>query len=198
MFANRFAGRGELTLRFQPFQLYPALPRTGGTDKAAFFLANSKRARPDETGVERDARRQRVVEAWREEGLALNDVYGSLGGMLGSSFDAQRLILLARAQGRENEVIEAIYSLNHTEGKCLCDRETLLAAAERAGVEGAPAMLESGAGAGAVREQIQRYHAMGINAVPVVILNEHWVLQGYPEPALLEAAFAQLIETGAL
>ena len=46
----------------------------------------------------RDARRQRVVEAWREEGLALNDVYGSTGGKLGNSFDAQRLILLARAQ----------------------------------------------------------------------------------------------------
>ena len=197
MFA-KFAGRAELTLRFQPFQLYPTLPGTGGIDKAAFFLANSKRARPDETGEERDARRQRVVEAWRQEGLALNDVYGSTGGKLGNSFDAQRLILLARSQGKENAAIEAVYALNHTQGKCLSDRDTLLTAAAQAGVEGADEMLESGAGTEAVRERIKGYRAMGINAVPVVVVNEQWVLQGYPEAAFLEAAFAQLIETGSL
>ena len=187
-----------LTLRFQPFQLYPELPERDGIDKASFFLANSKRVRPDEMGDARDARRQRVVEAWREEGLALNDVYGSTGGKLGNSFDAQRLILLARAQGKENEAIEAVYTLNHTDGKYLCDRETLLAAATRAGVVGATAMLESGAGAEEVRERIRGYHSMGITAVPVLIINSQWVLQGYPEAALLEAAFARLIETGSL
>ena len=198
MFAAKFAGLAELVLRFQPFQLYPTLPGTGGIDKAAFFLANSKRVRPHETGEERDERRQRVVEAWRQEGLALNDVYGSMGGRLGNSFDAQRLILLAREQGKEIATIEAVYTLNHTKGRCLGDRDTLLEAAALAGVERAAEMLESGEGTEAVREKIRAFQDMGIRAVPVVVVNEQWVLQGYPEAATLEAAFAELIETGSL
>ena len=93
----------------------------------AFFLANSKLVRPDETDQERDLRRRRVVTEWQKEGLTLNDgawrsrcrtlflirsgiaVYGSTGGKLGNSFDAQRLIYLARSQGKEDACIEAVY-----------------------------------------------------------------------------------------
>ena len=47
-------------------------------------------------------------------------------------------------------------------------------------------------------EKIASYHKMGLNSVPVVIINEMYVLQGYPQPELLEVAFAQLIEQGTL
>jgi hypothetical protein len=90
--------QAQFQLRFQPFQLYPNLPNSTGTNKADFFLENAKRIRPDESEGERNKRRQSVVEAWAAEGLKLTDVYGSLGGNMGNSFDAQRLILLAREQ----------------------------------------------------------------------------------------------------
>jgi len=139
-----------------------------------------------------------VVDEWRKEGLSLGDVYGSTGGRLGSSFDAQRLIFLARSQGKENACIEAVYKANHEEGKCLSDRDTLLAVAEVAGVVGAADALASGQGEAEVREKIMEYHRMGINAVPVVVINEKWIMNGYPQPEHLEAAFEQLIERGTL
>ena len=172
-----------------------------GVDKGAFFLRNSKRVRPDETDEMRTRRRQRVVEAWAEEGLSLSDVYGSLdGARVGNSFDAQRLILFARRRNKEDAVIEAVYAANHERGECLGDRSVLQAAAERAGLPGADvrAMLESSEGVEEVQEKIEEYRRMGVNAVPVVILEGRFMINGYPEVGMLTAAFKQLAETGSI
>ena len=155
------------------------------------------RVRPHESDEERVQRRQGVVEAWRREGLELNDVYGSIaGGRVGNSFDAQRLILLAREQGREDACIEAIYSANHKEGRCLSDRAVLLDCAAAAGLEGAAAMLQSGEGRREVMRTIEKFHSMGIHSVPVVIIDEEYCIQGLPEEAVLADAFAQIIRAG--
>ena len=166
-------------------------------DKGAFFLANSKRVRPDETDGERIARRAAVVEAWQREGLALRDVYGSVpGSRVGNSFDAQRLILLARAQGREDALIEAVYGANHEKGRCLGDRAVLLACAEAAAVEGAAEMLDSNEGRAEVAAAIARYRTMGICSVPVVVIGGRYCLQGLPDEALLRDVLGQLARTG--
>ena len=135
----------RLTLQFQPFQLYPDLPAEG-IPKGPFFLSNSKRVRPDETEQGRLARRQAVVEAWAADGLELRDVYGSLeGSVVGNSYDAQRLITLAREQGLEDSFIEELYAASHVHGRNLGSWETLVEIAEAAGVSGSRAALESGA-----------------------------------------------------
>jgi len=139
-------------------------------------------------------RRRNVVEAWRVEGLALKDVYGSKGGNVGNSFDAQRLIFMARAQGREDECIEAIYKANHEDGLCLSDRTVLLAVAEAAGVLGANDMLESTQGIEEVEAKIRQYHQMGINSVPVCIIDEKYPIAGCPDTELLHSVFHQLIQ----
>ena len=83
----------------------------------------------------RTERRQRVVEAWAEEGLSLKDVYGSIdGARIGNSFDAQRLIFFARGRGKEDAVIETVYEATHERGECLSDRRVLVAAAAKAGL----------------------------------------------------------------
>ena len=71
--------------------------------------------------------------AWAAEGLKLKSPPTGLnedgGGMMGSSFDAQRLIMFAREEGREDQMIEAIYSANHEQDLCLrCDCFYLTAA----------------------------------------------------------------------
>jgi predicted DsbA family dithiol-disulfide isomerase len=193
---QEFGDLAQFELHFQPFQLYPDLGTEQGVDKAKFFLANSKRFRPDETEEERNQRRQGVVRAWKKEGLDLNDVYGSLGGNVGNSFDAQRLILLSRGQGKENECIEAIYKSTHEEGLCLSERSVLVNAADAAGVTGARQMLDSEQGVAEVQATIQRYLEMGVNAVPVVVINDKFPIQGFPEPDMLRAVFSQLIAQG--
>jgi predicted DsbA family dithiol-disulfide isomerase len=119
-----------------------------------------------------------------------------MGGNLGNSFDAQRLILLARKQGKENACIEAIYKANHEDGRCLSDVSVLVGAAEQAGVSGVRDMLGTQEGVAEVRHTINRYVEMGVSAVPVIIINEKYTIYGFPDAEMLERAFSELLDTG--
>jgi len=195
--------RADIDIHFQPYQLYPDLPgsmddkimlNTGGNndgmDKNEFFKALGKsRGRTPEQGRQI---REYLKKAWEAEGLQLS--YS--GGRWGSSFDAQRLIALARSQGREDEMIEAIYTANHVEDLPLSDWSVLLDAAEKAGVEGAEQMLKSEDYVAEIKGRIQEFRRMGINSVPVLIINGKFPIHGAPEPELLEKLFHQVIEKG--
>lgn len=182
----------EYRVQFQPFQLYPELPRLNdeGVDRAEFFerLGASR-------GMDRDTRQgrfRRLQGAWKDDGLELAD----RGGRLGNSVDAQRLISFARKQDREDAMIEAIYTANHVKNLCLSSREVLLGCAEQAGVVGAAEMLDSRQELAEVVSKIMLYQEMGITAVPVLIINDRYPIHGAPEPAYLQRVFAELLDKG--
>ncbi|KAH8043721.1 hypothetical protein JL722_15030 [Aureococcus anophagefferens] len=83
-------------------------------------------------------------------------------------------------------MIEAIYSLNHVDNEPLSDHAKLLEAARAAGVQRAPELLARADGLGAreVLERYQHYVAMGINAVPVIVLDDKHVISNAPEKDL--------------
>ena len=97
---------------------------------------NGGRNRTDD---ENRKRREFLKNAWAEEGLnlAFEGEEVRPQGKMGNSIDAQRLIMLARRQGKEDGMIEAIYSANHVNNECLSDFTVLLRCAEEAGVTGA-------------------------------------------------------------
>jgi predicted DsbA family dithiol-disulfide isomerase len=59
-------------------------------------------------------------------------------------------------------------------------------------------MLLSESGMVEVQSQIDRYRQLGIDAVPVIILEEQYPIYGYPDVNLLEGIFRKLIENGTL
>lgn len=129
--------------------------------------------------------------AWKTDGLNL----APRGGNWGQSFDAQRLISMARKQGREHEMVEEIYRGNHEQNQPLSEWAFLEAAADRAGVRGAAELLRSDAEAAEVRGKIRKYVDMGINAVPVIMIEGCEPIHGAPDHELLvrsiEAALAK-------
>mmetsp|Transcript_162231 Transcript_162231/g.311505 ORF Transcript_162231/g.311505 Transcript_162231/m.311505 type:complete len:212 (-) Transcript_162231:76-711(-) len=201
-----FASKADFSIRFMPFQLYPNLPgstsmgiiNTGGNSegvaKREFFRELGKeRGRTPEQGKEMFTRLQ---DAWAKEGLTLSSV--TEDAKWGSSFDAQRLILFARKQGRENAMIEAVYTANHVKGQCLSDFKVLLDAAEKAGVTGAEEMLKSSQLVDEVQNQIMHFHRIGVNSVPILLINEKYPIHGAPEQEVLNQTFATLIQHGEL
>lgn len=161
-----------------------------GMDKSEFFKAlGESRGRSPEQGREI---RKHLQQAWEAEGLQLP----FNGGRWGSSFDAQRMIAFARDQGREDAMIEAIYTANHVKDLPLSDWSVLLDASKTAGVEGAEKMLKSDDYVEEIKGKIQQFRQMGINSVPVVVINNKFPFHGAPEPALLEKIFHQVIEKG--
>merc|ERR1712151_1312215 len=142
---------------------------------------------PAEEVVEERGRRLRA--AWRADGLTL----APKGGRWGQSFDAQRLISLSRKQGREDAMVEEIYSGNHEHNQPLSEWDFLIAAASRAGVTGADDLLNSDQEAAEVKANIQKHIDMGINAVPVLVINDQAPIHGAPDDAVLARSFAKEI-----
>jgi len=201
MVAQGFGGVAEFSIRFQPFQLYPDLPTSDGdgVDKGNFFKALGEQRRPNDTAEMKRARVEGITQAWAADGLKLTSAFGWNGGRFGNSFNSQRLIWLARQQGREDAMIEEVYKSNHELNESLADWSVLLRAAERAGVTGAPTLLQSDQGAAEVMARIDYHRRLGITAVPVLILDEQYlVANGAPERDFLAQAFSELIESGAL
>jgi len=193
----QFADKAEFELHFQPFQLYPNLPtgNNDGVDKQSFWKNMGRNS--SRTDAEKFDRRKNLKNAWAEDGLDLN--YGGEevrpDGQWGQSVDAQRLIMLAREQGRELEMIEEIYTANHTHNLPLSSWErTLLPAAEKAGVTGALELLKSDRFRKEHAAKVQKYVDMGINSVPFIIINDKYPIHGAPPNGMLEEVFTQLIE----
>merc|ERR1712060_846369 len=116
------------------------------------------------------------------------------GGRWGQSFDAQRLISLSRKQGREDAMVEEIYSGNHEQNQPLSEWDFLIAAAARAGVTGAEDMLNSDQEVAEVKAKIQKHIDMGINAVPVLIFNDKYRIDGAPDAETLQDVLSKLLE----
>jgi len=196
----QFAEKAEFQIHFQPFQLYPDLPSGDheGVDKRDFFKRLGDMRAPDRSEEDKLQRRKDLKAAWEKDGLQLSFNGSAVRpeGLLGNSLDAQRLIMLAREQGVEDAMIEAIYTANHVNNQCLSDWKVLLACAEQAGVEKAEEKLKSGYGKQEVIDKVMNYHRMGINAVPVLVVDNKHTIHGAPEHETLAALFTKLIEEG--
>lgn len=184
-------------IRFQPFQLYPDLKRGDpkGVDKYDFFKELYEMRGSNEK--EMVSRFKYLQGAWEGDGLNLaNRERGN--GRWGNSLDAQRLISFARKQGREDQMIEAIYTANHEKNLPLSDMSVLLECAKTAGVQGASEMLDTDQEISEVVGKIRQYTEMGVTAVPVIIVNETHVINGAPEAAVLGEMFNTILDESPL
>jgi len=161
-------------------------------DKKEFFRKLGEMRDPGMDEAAREGRFKFLQGAWKEEGLNLC----GRRGQLGSSFDAQRLISLSRKQEREDQMIEAIYTANHEQNLCLSSWPVLLGCAAKAGVKGAEEMLNSQQEVDEVKAKIQQFKDMGINSVPVLVVNDSFAIHGAPEQTYLRKVFLEVIDKG--
>ena len=200
----------RVKVRFMPFQLYPHLAcgaSNEGVVKDEIFRELIEQRAPNMTDEQRLSRVKPLCQAWASEGLVLKSPPTGLnqngGGRMGSSFDSQRLILLAREQDKEDAMIEEVYAANHSRDECLSNWEVLLSCAERAGVVGAREALQNGWGVAETIAKINEYKAMGVSAVPVVVIDscadvpvKAVLSSGAPESDFLKQVFTHLLATG--
>ncbi len=98
----------------------------------------------------------------------------------GNSFDAHRLIHLAREHGLQDEVKERLLRAYFSEGERIGERETLARLAVDAGLDAAEVdeTLATGRFADEVREDEHRARLLGINGVPFFVLDERLGVSG--------------------
>jgi predicted DsbA family dithiol-disulfide isomerase len=179
-------GEVEADIHFQPFELNPDMPPEG--QNTTEHVRQKYGSTPEQSARSRQA----IKDSGAALGFTFN--YGP-ESRIWNTFDAHRLLHWAGLEGRQRELKEALFTLNFTDQKSTSDPDALVEAAENAGLDGARAreILASGEFADEVRSDEELWRNRGINAVPSVIFNQRWMIQGGQPPQMFEQAIRDII-----
>jgi len=172
-------------IHFQPFELNPQLPQAG--QDVTEHLVQKYGSTPEQLRHNQEAIRARGAE------LGFTFDMGKRSRVY-NTFDAHRLLHWAELEGRQLELKRALFAAYFTAGRNPSDREVLVDLATQAGLDPARAreVLESGRYADDVREREQLYGRLGIQAVPSVIVNDKYLIQGGQPVDIFEQALRQI------
>lgn len=179
---RRVGSREPIELHIQPFELNPGMPVEG--EDLADYVARKYGVAPAEL-----RERQALM---RERGDAVGFRFGERT-RIWNTFDAHRLLHWADLEGRAVELKRALLTAYHTRGENPASHQVLARAAEEVGldVERARAVLAGDDYADEVRQRIRQWQLLGIDAVPTVILDERFIVQGGQPPEVFEEALRE-------
>jgi predicted DsbA family dithiol-disulfide isomerase len=173
-------------IHFQPFELNPDMPPEG--QNAAEHVREKYGSTPG-----RSSEVRRVIQ---ETGAALGFTFSySPDSRIWNTFDAHRLLHWAGLEGRQLELKEALFKASFTDQLSTSDPQVLVRAAREAGLdeERAREILASGEFSEKVRREETVWRNRGIHAVPSVVFNERWMIQGGQPPQVFEQAIRQIL-----
>ena len=173
-----FGHPGEVTVTYRSFELDADAPaQRRGTH--AGHLASKYGM----TIAQAEQANQQMTERAAADGLEFR--FDLIHG--GNTFDAHRLLHLAKDHGLQPEMKERLLRATFTEGLPIADQPTLLRVATEAGLRAAQvqAVLDSDAYADAVRADEQQAVRYGITGVPFFVADGKYAVSGAREPEVL-------------
>jgi predicted DsbA family dithiol-disulfide isomerase len=175
-----FEHRDEVAVTWRSFELDPAAPVQRSVDSATHLAQKYGMSREEALASQR-----RLAEVAAGDGLDMRAdlVQGA------NTFDAHRLLQLARAHGMQDAMKERLMRAYHTEGERIGDRETLARLAREVGLpeDEARDVLEGDRYASEVRDDERTAMALGIDAVPFFVVDRRMGAAGaHPAEALGE------------
>ena len=187
---ERLGDKFEVDVRFQPFELNPAMPAEG--EDATEHLSRKYGAAPEQL-----AKNRAVL---RERGAAVGFAFGDRPRVW-NTFDAHRLLHWAGLQPdqAQSKLKHALLTAYHARAENPGAREVLLLAATEAGldVDRAAAIVDSGEYAAEVRERERHWQELGISSVPTVIIDDRHLISGGQPPEVFERALRELAAAAA-
>ena len=182
----RFPHAGEVDVEWKSFELDPGAKPTAelrGTH------AEQLQAKFGRSRAEIDAMLDRVTRMAAGEGL---DFRFDLNRG-GNSFDAHRLLHLAKARGRQDAMKERLDRGTFTEGLAVSDHAELTALAVETGLDEAEVrdVLASDRYADAVRADEAEARALGISGVPFFVIDRRYGVSGAQPADLFVQGLAQ-------
>ncbi|MFD5031068.1 DsbA family oxidoreductase [Streptomyces sp. NPDC058405] len=179
-----FAHRDGVEVVHRSFELDPGRAKGDTAQVVDMLAAKYGRSREEALAME-----EHVASNARSEGLA----YRTEGRDHGSTFDIHRLLHLAKARGRQVELLDLAYRANFAEERSVFDQETLVGLAVEAGLDEAEVrgvLADSGAYADDVRADEREAAELGANGVPFFVLDRRYGVSG-GQPA---EVFTQALE----
>ena len=156
------------TILWHPFQLNPDMP-AGGVDKRRYLeekFGGKGRV---------DAVHDRLREVAREAGLPLNP---DIPQRIPNTLDAHRLIHWAGIEGRQSQVVSALFQAYWAEGRDIGAPQVLADIAAACGMDRAATLrlLQSDADASDLIARDRDARAKGVTAVPTFLIAQHYVV----------------------
>ncbi|PZT74418.1 MULTISPECIES: DsbA family oxidoreductase [unclassified Streptomyces] len=179
-----FAHRDDVEVVHRSFELDPTRAK-GDTEQVIGMLARKYGRTPEEAR----AMEANVAANAQAEGLG----YRTEGRDHGNTFDIHRLLHLAKARGRQDELLTLAYRANFAEERSVFDDTVLLELAVEAGLDAGEAravLADPDAYAAEVRADEEEASALGANAVPFFVFDRRYGISG-GQPA---EVFTQALE----
>lgn len=171
-------------INYLPFELNPNMPKEGKNQKAYLTAKFGGEARYKELT-------ENVRKVAEGEGLTFN--YDNQT-MSPNTKDAHRLIWLAKAEGCQPAVKEALLKAYFEDGIDLTQTENLISIVASAGLDRmkAKTLLDSDEGTVEVEYLEQLNHQRGISGVPFYIVNHKYGISGAQSPENFVRAFRDI------
>ena len=173
-------------VEWKSFELDPAAPvRRGST---AEHLARKYGLTLDQVA----AMHERMTALATAEGLEyhLDETRG------GNTFDAHRLLQLAKERGIGGEMKERLLRAYFTECEPIGEREVLVRLGEELGLADVADVLESDAYAAAVRGDEHEARLLGISAVPFFVVDRYYAVEGAQPAEVILGALTRAVAPG--
>jgi predicted DsbA family dithiol-disulfide isomerase len=180
----------QADIHFQPFELNPNMPAEG--QNIVEHIGEKYGSTPEQSAANREMIRARAASVGFT--MAMTDQ-----SRIYNTFDAHRLLHWAEMEGRQAPLKHALFEAYFTDGQSPGDPAVLIAAAEKAGLDGAAAaeVLSSGRYAEEVRAAERQWQAAGINSVPAIVINQRYLISGGQPPETFEEALRAIAKEAA-
>ena len=186
---DRLSGEVTPELRFQPFELNPAMPPEG--QDITEHLTQKYGTTP--------AQQADIRESIRLRGASLGFVFRKEGrDRIYNTFDAHRLLHWAGGvdvgPGKQRALKKRLFEAYFTEGESPASHAVLLRVVGEVGLDVVRAreILASDAFATQVRERERFYQSAGIDSVPAIIINDRHLISGGQPVEVFEQSLRQI------
>jgi predicted DsbA family dithiol-disulfide isomerase len=181
---DRFAHRDQVELTWHSFQLDPDAPATSPGDYRTPLARKFGRSEEQVATMLADLTRLAA-----EDGLDYRfDIAHHA-----NTFDAHRLLHLARERGGQPELKERLLAAVFTEGRTISDHATLRQLGRAAGLDGAEidAVLAGDRYADAVAADLEQAREYGITGVPFFVIDGRYGVSGAQPATVFSQALDQ-------
>jgi predicted DsbA family dithiol-disulfide isomerase len=183
----RFDRRDDVEVTWRSFELDPAAPTVREGDYATHLARKYGMTL---------SQAQQMIETMTATGARAGAVLDFETARPGNTFDAHRLLHLARERGVQHALKERLLRATFAEGEPIGDREALLRLGVEAGLaaDEAAAVLDGDAYAAEVRADEEQAMDFGISAVPFFVIDRTFGVPGAQSPDVLLQALQRAWE----
>lgn len=173
-------------IEWHPFQLNPDMPREG-MDRREYL---ERKFGGKEGAVKAYAP---VVEHAEKAGLTIN--FEAMK-RTPNTLDAHRLIHWAGVEGKQTQVVDALFKAYFVDARDIGDHAVLADVAQEAGMEAdvAARLLEGDSDVQAIRERDAHSRKMGVSSVPTFIVANQHAVPGAQPPELWKQAIEDILQ----